>query len=255
MSSAIQRITHGACVALASALVIALIPVGGANAASPAEKAASPQELDELDEIMVRGKRAAVAIADLEDDFYKRYNKLNKDSRYDMHCAYLNIDPDNPGSALQTRVCMPEFVSDALSVWARGRCDMRDFFTLDQNRDNALSPNEALADSELAHQYIALDANNDRRLTYVEWLDRAAEIPTQCYQPPEPELVLMEGSERWRKQMLQVTRSDPQLSEMAANLGGLYLELNSMQRRYNKLEKEIVSRTWDAKRVRGPRNL
>ena len=147
--------------------------------------------LDELDEVMVRGRRATIAIADLEDDYYKRYNKLNKDNNYDVHCSYVNTDPDNPGSALRSRICLPEFLIDAMSEWAQGRCERQDFFSLDLNKDHVLSEAEAAGSRELLPQLYAMDSNHDRRITYVEFLERADESPTQCYQPPPPELVLV----------------------------------------------------------------
>lgn len=194
--------------------------------------------LDELDEVQVWGKRATIAIADLEDDYYERYNKLNKDNNYDVHCSYINTDPDNPGSALRSRICMPEFLIDAMEEWARGRCEQQDFFSLDLNKDHILSEAEAAGSRELLPQLYALDTNHDRRITFTEFLERAEETPTACYQPPAPEAVLVAGTNKWYTQMQKVTRSDPELTKMAENLGTLYGQLRMLQKQAGKLEAE-----------------
>jgi hypothetical protein len=192
--------------------------------------------LDELDEVLVWGRRAAIAIADLEDDYYKRYNKLNKNNNYDVHCSYINTDPDNPGSQLQSRICIPEFVIDAMSEWAQGRCDQQDFFSLDLNKDHVLSESEAAGSRQLLPQLYELDTNHDRRITYTEFINKADESPIPCYQPPPPEAVLVAGTDKWYRQMVKVTHSDPQLHEMASNLGVLYGQLRVLQKQAVKLE-------------------
>jgi hypothetical protein len=198
-------------------------------------------ELDELDEVLVRGQRAAVIIADLEDDYYKRYNKLNKDNNYDVHCSYLNTDPDNPGSALRSRVCMPQFLIDAMVDWAQGRCEYPDFISLDLNKDHVLSEAEAAGNSALLREVWNLDTNRDRRLTYTEFLEFGTDLPTACYQPPPPELVLVGGTEKWYQQMMKVTKSDPELTRMADDLGDLYGQLRVLQKQAGKLEAKAIT--------------
>jgi len=199
-------------------------------------------ELDELDEVLVWADRAAIAIADLEDDYYKRYNKLNKDNRYDVHCSYINTDPDNPGSALRARICMPEFVVDAMVDWAQGRCEIPDFTSLDLNKDNVLSEAEAAGNKQLLDQVFEIDTNRDRRITFVEFIERPEAVtPVACYQPPPPELVLVSGTDKWYAQMMKVTMGDEQLRKMSANLGDLYGHLRVLQKHAGKLEAEELA--------------
>jgi hypothetical protein len=252
MTSRMRRSTRDFCRSLVAVLAIS----GATTAANAAATSASPPvtrwligdvppgtpELDELDEVLVLGRRATIAIADLEDDYYKRYNKLNKDNNYDVHCSYVNTDPDNPGSALRSRICLPEFLIDAMSEWARGRCERQDFVSLDLNKDHILSESEAAGSRELLPQLYMLDSNHDRRLTYVEFLERADESPTACYQPPPPEQVLVTQTDRWYNQMMKVTASDPQLLQMASNLGDLYGQLRVLQKQAGKLEAEELTR-------------
>jgi hypothetical protein len=233
------------------AMLIAIVvsPLVSATGSSPApvtrwqvgDIPEGTTELDELDEVLVRAKRAAIVIADLEDDYYKLYNKLNKDNNYDVHCSYLNTDPDNPGSLLRSRVCMPEFLADAMVDWAQGRCDVPDFTSLDLNKDHSLSEAEAAGNRELSRQVWDLDTNHDRRLVYTEFAAFSGELPTACYEPPPPDLVLVGRTERWYQQMMKVTTSDERLLKMASNLGDLYGQLRVLQKHAGKLEARAMA--------------
>ena len=55
-----------------------------------------------------------------------------------------------------------------------------------------------------------------------------------CYRPPEPDLVLMEGTDKWYKHMMQVTNSDPRLRDMAGRLDELHQELTAVRGRYRR---------------------
>jgi acetolactate synthase small subunit len=53
----------------------------------------------------------------------------------------------------------------------------------------------------------------------------------------------MAGTDRWYAQMTKVTNSDPQLQQMAANLGDLYGVLRLLQKQQGKLEaQELVKK-------------
>ena len=237
-----------ACKVLASALVVLLgaNPVAAATAADAAIPHATKWRvgdippgtagLDDLDEVVVRGRRAAIAIADIEDEYYALYNKLNKDNNYDVHCIYVNTNPDNPGSAILSRLCLPEFLSDAMVQWAQGRCDPMDYTSLDTNKDGVLSESEAAGNRELLYSFRDLDTNHDRRLTYTEFIEYSGDQPVACYQPPPPELVLVGRTEKWYQQMMKVTASDPRLKAMADHLGDLYGQLRVLQKQAGKLE-------------------
>jgi hypothetical protein len=219
--------------------ILCLILAAGFSIAAPA--AQPPQAVEdtqEIDEVVVRSKRVALAIADAEDEFYKLFNELNKDDRYDNHCSYLNIDPDNPGSGIQSRVCIPGFVADAMVDWAewRVKCEPPDFLNLDANKDGAVSRREAAYSDAISSNFQDLDGNHDASLSMEEFPRDIT--PPACYQPPPPQLVLMAGSDDWYKHMTKVTNSDPRLHKMADKLGGLYQELALTQRQYVKLEAE-----------------
>jgi hypothetical protein len=225
-----------------------LLLASGAMAAEPAlptaPAAATPVvastesasgSLQELEEIVVQGKRLVERIHDAEDDFFRLYNELNKDDDYDMGCAMLNLDVYNPGSRLLTRVCMPGFFANAVADWSvfKARCKpplegFDEFSCLDRNNDERLTWQEASARLELEARLFELDADQNGYLSRDE-LPAEAMTGPQGYQPPPPNLVLMEGTEAWRKHMTDVTNSDPRLKEMAARLGDMYYELAMLQ--------------------------
>lgn len=219
-------------------LVVASVVAAPSMSAQP-DAAAEPVE--ELDEIVVRGKRLAQEIEEAEDKFFKLFNEVNKDHRYDTHCVSVRL----PDSRIETRTCIPAFVANAMEEWApyRARCqppleDVDEFSCLDRNNDRSLSWEEAGARPELEGAFSEMDENDDNRLSYDEFL-RDTPGPTAVYMPPPPDLVLMNGTQAWYDHMMKVTSSDPRLKQMADHLGGLYYELRSAQSRYD----EVVEQT------------
>jgi hypothetical protein len=244
MTGRLIRAARNLSLALALASSCASLVVAAENAAPAA--AAAPQsgtgvELLELDEVVVRGKALMRAISDAEDKFYELYNKLNTDDRYDTNCADLNINPENVGSRLTQRVCIPGFVADAMvdhAEW-KMRCEP-DFASFDANRDGRINTFEAGVNIDLTVQFKDLDKNENNVLSIDEietWLREYA-MASNCYKPPPPQLVLMEGSEAWYNHMLKVTQSDPRLLDMAGHLDDLYREWRDVQLKYTSFMKE-----------------
>lgn len=210
-----------------------------------APRALSPQEtpieeLVELDEVIVRGGRLKDRIIKAEDEFYKLFNQLNTDDRYDTSCPYLNTDPDNPGSRLQFRMCLPGFVADAMADWAvyKAQCEP-EFRSFDSNRDGRISKMEAMVNADMSFQFDELDEDDDGHLNeYQEFRNFAgwAQMNQNCYRPPPPDLVLMEGTSAWYAHAMKVINSDPRLQEMAGKLDDMHRELRTIQGRVNTLE-------------------
>lgn len=242
---------------LKSSLVAALafLPVAALGAGT------DPQlELMELDEVVVHGERLITRIISAEDEFYKLYNQVNKEDRYDVSCPFLTLGA-NSSSRINTRLCLPGFVAEAIADYTafKASCEPQ-FSNFDANRDRRVSRMEASANPDLFSQFDALDQDDDDQLDeYGEF--RAFELwalaNLNCYRPPPPDLVLMEGSEAWYKHMLAVANSDPRLREMAGRLDDLHRELATVQRRYRDMageeaEARYKDRTPDMRRS-GPR--
>jgi hypothetical protein len=64
-------------------------------------------QVQELDEIWVRGKRPWDVIADAESDLFRLYNKLNKNNQFDIHCSHVRLNRD---SLAMTRTCLPQYI-------------------------------------------------------------------------------------------------------------------------------------------------
>jgi hypothetical protein len=197
------------------------------------------EQLRELDEIVVRGERLAVVIVEAENEFFKLYNQLNKDDKYDVNCPYLNLSADS-GSRINSRVCLPGFVATAIADWTTYKISCEpEFANFDANRDGRVSRFEAAVNPDLDFQFEGLDQNGDGSLSEFqefEAFETWALMNLNCYRPPPPELVLMEGSDAWYRHMLQVTDSDPRLREMASHLDDLHLERSLVQREYLRFE-------------------
>jgi hypothetical protein len=97
---------------------------------------------------------------------------------------------------------------------------------------------ESMSNGDLQFQFDELDQNDDDNLDqYGEFraFETWALMNLNCYRPPSPDLVLMEGTEKWYTHMLTVTNSDPRLKEMAGKLDGLHQEMTTVQRRYRQV--------------------
>src|SRR5690606_11294923 len=112
--------TRICCITLAVGIAGAMPAIGQAASADgptgqlEAPQAASEAPLLELEEVLVHGKRLQERIVEAEDEFYKLFNQVNKDDDYDTNCALLNLSADS-GSRLNSRLCLPVFVAEAIA--------------------------------------------------------------------------------------------------------------------------------------------
>jgi hypothetical protein len=107
----------------------AIAPAVAQDAVGPPKPATSssrpatqtvPGPSEPMEEVEIIGQRALRELREemirVEDKFYKRYNELNTKDEYDVHCNMEKVT----GTLISTRVCRPEFVSDATSEEAKG---------------------------------------------------------------------------------------------------------------------------------------
>ncbi len=85
-----------------------------------AASAATPDRKDALDEIVVESTRARLnkmlqEMVQLEDRFFDRYNELNTNDDFDMHC----FSEARVGTRLNRRYCRAEYMSKALETEGR----------------------------------------------------------------------------------------------------------------------------------------
>jgi hypothetical protein len=200
---------------------IAACGTGGAMAAdapstpAPAAAAAPESELQELDEILVRGSSLRERIADAEDAFFQVYNKINKNDDYDASCVYVNTDSL---SKIKSRMCIPGFYADALA-------------------DQVYFMTQCQSDS------VTDDDGNTTEYAAVA-----------CFTPPPPQVVLTQRAKDYANNMMKVINSDPRLQKMAGNLDDMYHELVGIQTQYLKIKASTMSDRAPAKPVDGPRS-
>jgi hypothetical protein len=251
-----HQMIRNPCLMMAAALLAIATTTLAADAA-PAQTSATAagDALQELDEIMVRGKKLKQVIADAEDEFFDLFNDVNTDDDYDTNCSYLNLDAGNGGSQLKSRVCMPGFVADAMAQWAVSKVECTDFNDHDGNFDGRISRDEADEDDDLKDLFIVLDKNHDQYLSAMEYAERNMPLKSGCYQPPPPQLVLMEGTQKWYDQSMKVINSDPRLQKMAGHLDDLYRELYAEESRLTAAKAALDANAIPvtAKPVSGPR--
>jgi len=102
------RLTIAALLSVAAAGAFAANSPAPASAAQAVANQQPVEEVQELDQIWVRGKRLSRSIADAEDDFFKLYNKLNKGRDYDVTCGYVQLQR---GSMIMNRTCQPAYLA------------------------------------------------------------------------------------------------------------------------------------------------
>lgn len=242
---------------LAALLVATATP---SNAASADDTVAATENDVELDEVLVIGKRLEERIVEAENEFYLLFNQVNKDDKFDVNCAYLNIDPDNR-LAGTTQMCMPGFVADAIVDWTLFKmlCQpplegFDEFSCLDKNHDQRPSQREVAARPDLDMNMMVLDRDHNGYLTRNEF-PAGTVGPTAPYQPPPPTLVVLEGTKPWYEHMMKVTHSDPRLLEMAGQIDDLHREYITLQRQ--EAEMRMLEEAARPKKVvehnRGPR--
>lgn len=87
---------------------------------TPAFAEAVISESTDLPEVEVVGRRLyqmQKAIIQTEDKFLARYNELNKDHAFDVHCS----NASSKGTRIHKRTCQVQFYEDAAAAWARSQ--------------------------------------------------------------------------------------------------------------------------------------
>lgn len=116
MSSPLRPVSSARCLALVAALSLGLPGgIGLATETPGAGEQASTgtgqplAELVELDEVWARGKSLKRQIEEAEDAFFARYNELNTNDSYDVHCGDVVL---SRFSMILTRTCVPGFLAN-----------------------------------------------------------------------------------------------------------------------------------------------
>jgi hypothetical protein len=229
-----------------------------APAAAGTAPAAAPTEelLRELDEVVVRGERLQETIVRAEDEFFKLYNSVNKDDQYDVNCPFVNLTSDR-GSRINSRVCLPVFVAESVADWTVFKINCEpEFVNFDGNKDGRITRIEAAMNPDLDFQFDDLDQNDDGYLSEhgeFDAFENWALVNLNCFRPSPPELVLLEKTDDWYRQMMAVTKADPRLQDMSGRLDELHRERDLLNRALLQFEATDEPREVPAMSTSGPR--
>ena len=94
-----------------AALLCMAAATGTYAAEEDAASATDSQQVQELDQIMVRGTRVREAIANAEDEFFALYNTVNKDDDYSASCVFIPLGD----TQIRSHICIPGFMADAMA--------------------------------------------------------------------------------------------------------------------------------------------
>jgi hypothetical protein len=221
--------TRGAPLAAILLSVALTTPASGAQV-SDTGSLQPVEELLELDEVKVRGRLVRNAVIRTEDLVFRRYNSLNRDNRYDVHCGDL---PRTGDSLILQRLCLPEFLGDFVYPFQRGSSS---FAT--ETRASFGSRcgwgNSGVAPNGSMHSFWSCPSNFRTSLhaplSYSTYASPAAALP--------PAAVSAEKRAEFVQHMSRVMNSDPELKAMATQLAGMYREVDRVEAQYEKLLEE-----------------
>ncbi len=190
--------------ALATMLCLGMTTGAGAaiESSTAAPSAQRPiEELEQLAEIRVRGKSLAFEISDAEDDFFKLYNKLNKNGSYDISCGYMNFS----GSLIRTRACVPGFLTSRPS-YGGGGCSSYSEYTVIYDLNSS------------APRY-----------------QSGGCFQGPAYTGPSAEALIMHRGADYVDHVIKIINSDQRLRAKVRNIDALYAELQRVQGRYDEV--------------------
>jgi len=230
MSSSIQFVIRTLGLPLATMRALAAATVAPAATTSvPATAALAPiEEVQELDEIWVRGKSLSDAIEDSEDAFFRLFNKLNKKNNFDVSCGYAHLDRN---SLAMSRTCLPQFLANysipyippaATSMCMGGS----GFGTMEMVANYASTAYDSYYHAGCSSSF-GMSGSMSAGSAII--LERDPAMTAQLRQ-------------QYMRNLLRVIYRDPRLLEKAADLAGLYAEMGSVQGQFRKVKAEDDAR-------------
>jgi hypothetical protein len=169
----------------------------------------------------VRGKLVANAVITVENRVFRLYNKLNKNNRFDVHCGDMRLNRDS--LALQ-RTCLPEFVS---------------------YNSAPVSPGFYYAPPPPFSHHAAVDCWSSCYPQYYTSYPGSTSLrfprTTTRYTAlavTPPAVVSASDRTEYAENVMRVIESDTELLNMAADLVGMYQEMDRVKNHYVKLREE-----------------
>lgn len=203
-----------------------------------AESPRPVEELVELDEVKVRGKVVANAVITVENRVFRLYNQLNKDNRYDVHCR----DTRSREGLAMLRVCVPEFLTRlaAPSITPAPLAASRQLgfpqcggMAVSYDPDGNLY---RMASCGVGGGFVGFGGMSyPIQSTYIG----SAGLPSGAGRSVLPPYAApQERIDEFKATMTRVINSDPELQDMAAQLAGMYQEMDRIEARYVQLQEQ-----------------
>jgi hypothetical protein len=210
-------------------------PPAGEVASAPAQVAA--ESLVELDEVWVRGRNLTRLIEDAEDAFFARYNALNRNDRFDVHCGDVVL---SRGSMIMTRTCLPGFIADrmpsGIQVARSGYYQPPTAFG-SPTCYGPMTVDGGAAQFEGGCYGAPVDQRYYGGSSYGGSGNAGFSYVGSNYSPPL-ELEAVHYRQEYADTVIEVIHGDPQLVEMARDLALLYADLELTQQRFRAARRE-----------------
>lgn len=234
MSTRIQRISTGLARVIGASLPCLIFAVPAQATQSVTVESTIPiEELVELEEVRVRGKLVANAVITAENRVFMRYNELNKDNRYDVHCR----DVRARDSLALLRICVPEFLSMSIApALVPTSFSGRSFGTY-YSQCGGMS---AMTDGS-GNAFHSSSCSTGGIASMGGPFFSGNYYGGSASNPSAGAVRVVASPERiaeFKQTMTRVISSDPQLQGMAAELIGMYEEVERVQDRYGQLQEE-----------------
>ncbi len=245
MSNSKQIVARRPRVILAAMLAFAgasAAHAAGSGGALPDSTAQAPiEEVQELDEIWVRGKSLSDMIVDAEDEFFRLYNQLNRNHDYDVRCDYVRLDRD---SLAMSRTCTPMYrvYDDAFSDGSTGYTYVLSSLSGSSGCNNTVYAQTVGQDLYSNDYYFQASCEQASSFRYGGIF--APSSPG--YIGSSPERTAQRRQEYMRSIMRAIYR-DQRLLDKANALSDLYQEMSEIQGQYVRLKAEDRARA-DAER-------
>lgn len=241
MPSPLRPIAWKLHLSLAAILLSVAATTGRAKEAPATEAAAPVEELVELSEVWVRGKKLARRVADAEDRLFRAYNKVNKNNIYDVHCGFLTLQP---GSMIMTRTCLPGYISDINYVSSPSR-----YFPA--------APTSSCGYMSGLHyssgcSFSGLPASAYTGAPPIQMVTRMrGSAPESDLSSVPPSVLSGYRREAYAQNVLDVITNDEQLTALATELVKLYDEMKLVQNRYVSMRQAAGLDGQEVRRFRG----
>jgi hypothetical protein len=241
MSSSMRLATRSLGLTLAALPVLAAAAATSAAATPDHANAAALQpieELQELDQVWIRGKSLSDMIEDAEDTFVRRYNKVNKKNDFDVVCDYLRLNRD---SLALTRTCVPYFIG-----------------YLSTGTAAPWTPTYACTGSFMASGSVYGDSFADMGNGYYSNYGTSCSYAGSPAMPPmsTPTIVRLPAKADYESQRQEYMRTvmraiyrDQDLLDKATTLAAMYQEMKTVQDHYQKVKAEDDARKAEERRL------